>query len=106
MKSVAFINVLDVREGADGCRTGKGAGFISAEEAKADFEGRKKALAVAKGFGDFLLDLHIDDDIVDTIEITTEGYRVVLGEEPKSVAENVAFDLADMKRAKAAAETL
>lgn len=89
---VANINVIDVREGADGCRTGKGAGFLTEVDAKTDFEARRVALAVPQGKGDFLLDLVFGDDVVDTIEIDEAGYRTILGEEPMTVAQNVEYD--------------
>lgn len=89
---VAEISVIDVRPGADGCRTGKGAGFLTEIEARADFGTRKKQLAVPSGSGAFLLDLHVGGDIVDTIEITEEGYRKTVGEAPRTVAQNRAYD--------------
>ena len=46
---VARIEVIDVREGADGCRTDKEAGFLTEIDARADFGVRRQALAVTKG---------------------------------------------------------
>ncbi|MBW3671484.1 MAG: hypothetical protein KY432_07400, partial [Acidobacteria bacterium] len=72
-------------------KTGLGAAFKTADEAKTDFESRRQ-LEVPLDQAEFVLDLHIDGDLVDTIRLNSEGVKATCGEWPSSVEECARFD--------------
>jgi hypothetical protein len=79
------IEIIDVRTD-NGLKTGKGAAWNTAEEAREDFERRVRPLDVEKGRHAFLADLRdADGNLVDTVRLDATGFRVLTGEEPADV---------------------
>ena len=92
-KCPARMDIIDVRSG-DARKTGVGAIFETDEVTLAAFNSAKR-LEVPRERADFLIDYRDDQgDIVDTIPITADGYRQVVGEEPRVPAYNEAYDRA------------
>jgi hypothetical protein len=79
------IEIIDVRTD-HGLKTGKGAAWDTAEEAREDFERRVRPLDVEKGRHAFLADLrNANGDLVDTVRLDAMGFRALTGEEPDDV---------------------
>ena len=75
-----YLEIIDACSG-DARETGLGAMFTTEAETRRHFEAAHK---YAVENGGFLLDCHIGDDLVDTIEIDANGVYAITGEHPQS----------------------
>lgn len=81
-----FMKAIYLGKGDHGLQTGVVAEFESAEETKASFEQIKPHAEDIKTAA-FLIDLHDDDGIIDTVAVSEETYSLVTGELVLSEAE-------------------
>lgn len=84
-----YLEIIDTRTG-DAKHTGIGAMFQTEQLTRDAFESARP-FHVEKG--DFLLDLHINGDLIDTIELTAEGVTQVSGVVPGSPEYYAEYDL-------------
>lgn len=92
-----FLEIIDARTG-DAKHTGIGAMFDSEETTRQAFE---SARPLHTAGGGFLLDLHIDGDLIDTIELTAAGVQLVSGVTPESPEYYVEYDKKEWQQAEA-----
>jgi len=83
-----YLEIIDVRTG-DAHKTGIGAVFNTTKETRHNFDA---ARSLHTPGGGFLLDLYVNDDLVDTIELTAAGVEAVSGEKPVSPEYYVDYD--------------
>lgn len=83
-----YLEIIDARTD-DAKHTGIGAMFKTEQLTREAFESAR-LLHVENG--GFLLDLHVDGDLIDTIELTAEGVEQVSGTKPESPEFYVEYD--------------
>ena len=91
-----YLEIIDTRSG-NACHTGIGSMFVSVDATRDAFESARQ---LHQDDGQFLLDLYIDGDLVDTINLDANGVELVSGVEPESVEHYIEFDQANWAAAR------
>lgn len=86
-----YIEMEFIGDGVDGLKTGIGCQCEKDEDTKKLFDEAKR-FDVGAEKCDYLMDLKTEDEILDTIGITTDVFELLTGEKGKTVEEYKSFD--------------